>query len=82
MPVTAKNTKVDEDGQEKDALEVLFTNGAKDQLNELQDYFKAPDLLEVVKLGISVLQRMKETHNKVKEEGQWDVQNNSWQNTL
>lgn len=64
MPVTGKNQKIQEDGQEKDALVVSITNGAKTQLEELQTFFKAPDMLDVVKLGISVLQRIKEQQEK------------------
>ena len=64
MPVTGKNEKVQEEGQEKDAYSVSFTNGAKEQLDELQRFFKASDATETVKLAISFLQRIKETEEK------------------
>lgn len=64
MPVTGKNEKVHEEGLEKDALVVSFTNGAKEQIEELKKHFNAPTELEVVKLGISLLQSLKEKGEK------------------
>ncbi len=77
MSVNQRTEKITEDGQEKDAFVVTFTNGAKQQLQELQTFFKAPDLLEVVKLGISFLQRIKENREneeKKKAEGEGNEQ--------
>lgn len=68
MPVTAKNKKVREEGQEKNALVVNFTNGALEQINELKKYFNAPSELEIVKLGISILQDIKEDKEKKEQE--------------
>lgn len=69
MPVTAQTKKIEEEGQEKDALVVSITNGAKQQIEELQAFFKTPDTLEVVKLGISVLQKIKEQQEREKQNG-------------
>lgn len=60
MPITSEMGKKTEEGIEKDSLIVTFTNGAKDQLAELQEYYKSASELEVIKLGISYLQRIKE----------------------
>jgi hypothetical protein len=73
MSVTSRNEKVQEEGQEKDAFTVSFTNGAKDQLEELRVHYKASDLLELIKLGISFLQRIKENDEK-KAEGERNEQ--------
>jgi hypothetical protein len=37
-----------------------FDNGTLEQLEELKTFFKQPDKTELVKLGISLLQRAKE----------------------
>jgi len=68
MPIKGFIKKITEDGQEKDCFSLDFTNGAKAQLEELQAFFKASDLTEVVKLGISFLQQFKEIKEKEKKE--------------
>ena len=60
MPITCTEQTVNEDGQDKKALVVSFTNGALEQLEELRDFYKLKDNLEVVKFGVSVLQKAKE----------------------
>jgi hypothetical protein len=60
MPVKGKDQVINEDGQPHEAFTIDFTNGAKEQLSELKEYFKALNLTEVVKLGVSMLQKMKE----------------------
>ncbi len=60
MPVEAENTTENIDGVEKDKLVVSFTNGAKEQLKELQSFYGLPSESDVVKFGISMLQRLKE----------------------
>lgn len=70
MSITQRNETIREDGRDKEALVVSFTNGAKQQLEELKNHFKASDLLEVVKLGVSFLQRLKEIDDKNKTEGE------------
>jgi hypothetical protein len=67
MPITSENTTVNEDGQEKNGLTFTFTNGAKEQLEELKKFFKSPTELDVIKLGISVLQNFKEKEEVSKE---------------
>ena len=64
MPLSGENKKINEDGTDKEAFVVSFTNGAKEQIESLKQHFKAPDELEIIKLGISVLQRIKEQEDK------------------
>lgn len=64
MPITSNFQKVTEEGKEKDAFFVNFTNGALDQLKDLAKHFKQENEEEVVKLGISFLQLMKERNEK------------------
>lgn len=64
MPVSSQNVTTTEDGQEKAALQVTFTNGAKQQLEDLMTFYKTPDTLEVIKLAIGLLQKFKETEQK------------------
>lgn len=61
MAITSEEKKVKEGEIERDAFVVTFTNGTLEQLEELRQYFKSNDKLELVKLGISVLQKAKET---------------------
>ncbi len=68
MPVTAAKKKVQEKGLEKDALIVSFTNGAKAQVEELQKFINAGDPIDVIKLGISFVQRLKEIEDQKKED--------------
>ncbi len=68
MSVTTKQKKVSENGESKDALEVTFTNGAREQLVELQKFLKAPTELDVIKLGISILQKFKDDGKKEKKD--------------
>ena len=48
------------DGQEKEALIFSFTNGAKEQLLKLKEFFKQENELELLMLAISLLQKVKE----------------------
>ena len=68
MPLTGRELKKNEEGIEKDCLEVSFTNGALEQLKELKAHFDLKDLTEVVSSGIGVLQRIKELNDKEKSE--------------
>lgn len=51
-----------EDGSTAKKLHVEFTNGSLEQLEQLAAYYKVPqtDVSEVVKLGISLLQNLKD----------------------
>lgn len=60
MPITSKNELVKEEGQDKEAFTISFTNGAKQQLQELQKHFKKDSTEEVVKYAIGVLERLKQ----------------------
>lgn len=68
MPINSKNAKVQEDGQEKDALVFTFTNGAKEQLEELKSFFKVDNELDVIKSGISILANFKKEKEKKESE--------------
>jgi hypothetical protein len=64
MPISGEEKKITEEQAEKDALVVSFTNGALQQLKDLNVFYKQPDLTELVKLGISFLQQVKEVDEK------------------
>jgi hypothetical protein len=64
MPITGESKKITEEGTEKDAFQVSFTNGALVQLENLKNHFKQSDLTEAVKLGISFLQQIKERNEE------------------
>lgn len=68
MPITSSNTSVTEEGKKKDAFTVVFTNGAKEQLESLQAFTKSKDPLDVVRLGISLIQDIKEKEEKKREQ--------------
>lgn len=64
MPIDGKNDKINDNGTEKPAFVVTFTNGALDQLKEFSSFFEKNDLTEVIKLGVSFLQQIKELKEK------------------
>lgn len=64
MAVDGEEKIVKEGGIEKKGFSVTFTNGTLQQLEELKDFFKKSDKLEIIKLGISVLQNAKEAQEK------------------
>lgn len=64
MPANSKTEKVQEDGQEKDALVFTFTNGAKEQIEELKSFFKSETELDVLKTGIAILANFKKDKEK------------------
>lgn len=61
-----KTTRPTATGKTEEVFSVEFTNGGVKQLEELKEFFKAHDLVEVIQLGISYLQKVKETHEKAK----------------
>lgn len=63
MPTTGEKTTITEDGIDKSVYTVAFTNGALQELEELQSKMELPDLESVVKLSIALLRRLKETEN-------------------
>jgi hypothetical protein len=65
MPQTGSKTTVNEDGVEKDAYTVTFTNGALQELEDLKTKMGAPSLDSVVQIAIGVLRRLEE-HNGTK----------------
>lgn len=64
MAVNSEEKIIKEGAEEKKGFSVTFTNGTLQQLEELKDFFKKPDKLEVIKLGISILQQAKESQEK------------------
>ena len=63
MPISIKQDTVTENGEQFDASIVTFTNGAKKQLEDLQKFFNMSDSVDVVKLGISILQGVYEKNS-------------------
>lgn len=57
MPQHGEKTTVNEDGTVKDAYTVTFTNGALEELEELQKTLKVDDLDMVLKVGIALLKK-------------------------
>jgi hypothetical protein len=66
MAITGERREITEGGQKKKALTVSFTNGALEQLEALKNFIGTDDPIEVVKLGISFVQRIKEREEKEK----------------
>jgi hypothetical protein len=64
MPAKSKITKIQEDEKEKDALVFTFTNGAKEQLEELRAFLKTETELDVLKTGIALLVKYKKEKEK------------------
>ena len=64
MAIDSEEKIIKDGDSEKKGFSVTFTNGTLAQLEELKDFFKKPDKLEIIKLGISVLQQAKETQEK------------------
>ncbi len=64
MGINSEEKIIKEGNDEKKGFLVTFTNGTLEQLEELKQFFKTEDKLEVIKLGISVLQKAKETQEK------------------
>ena len=54
--------KANKNGEKVDTLSIEFTNGSLEQLKELANYFNVDndDPTEVVKLGISFMQNVKD----------------------
>jgi hypothetical protein len=65
MPTSSHLEEIpSEDGSSRERLNVEFTNGSLQQLRELADFFEIKgDPSEVVKLGISFLQNVKDRSN-------------------
>lgn len=61
MPIQGQQTTTNEDGVDKDAYTVAFTNGALEELEQLKEKMHLPDLEAVVKLSIALLRRLEES---------------------
>jgi hypothetical protein len=64
MPIDSQLKTIDKNGEMKEEFSVSFTNGALEQVRELQKFFKTPDEISVVKMGISLLQKYMEESSK------------------
>lgn len=60
MAIDSKKTEIIEGGEKKPALVVTFTNGALLQLEDLKKLIGSDDPVEVIKVGIAFIQRLKE----------------------
>lgn len=63
MPIQGQQTTKNEDGVDKDAYTVAFTNGALAELEELKEKLKLDNLEAVVKLSIALLRRLEESND-------------------
>jgi len=72
MPITKNKATIQEGEENKEALTFAFTNGAKQQLEQLKEFFKKNDELEVLELAIGFLQKVKE--NEEQKKGEADEQ--------
>lgn len=68
MPQTGQKTTVNEDGVDKDAYTVTFTNGALAELEDIQSSMKADDLDSVLRVAIGVLKRLQKLNEDGKSE--------------
>jgi len=65
MPITnEKKKELQPDGTEKEILAFSFSNGALQQLEDLAKFIGTEDVTDVIKLGISFLQKIKEDRDK------------------
>ena len=63
MPHKGQKTTINEDGVEKPAYTIAFTNGALEELEQLQKKLGAPDLDSVVKVAIGILSHIEERNH-------------------
>ncbi len=64
MALSSEDKIIKEGETEKQGFSVTFTNGTLAQLEELKEFFKKADKLDVIKLAISILQNAKEAQEK------------------
>lgn len=64
MPLTSQEKSIQEEGKDKKAFVVTFTNGAFDQLEELRQFMKATDKEALLRMAISVLEDFKDRQTK------------------
>lgn len=72
MPIATETKEIKDGDQVKQILTVSFSNGALTQLELLKKFLGTDDPVEVIKVGIAMVQRAKENSNdecsKVKSE--------------
>ena len=59
MPTKSENTVVQEGGVDKEALQLVFTNGSLQQLKDLAPFLKVSEPAEVIEKAIGILQQLK-----------------------
>lgn len=68
MPIESEKKVEKVDGVDRDKLVLTFSNGALEQLSDLKKHFNLSDDTDVVKFGISMLQKFKENDEKEKQD--------------
>ena len=66
MPIKGKKSTANEDGVDKEVYTVAFTNGALEELEQLQQKFHLPSLESVLKLSIAFLSRVGDNSDESK----------------
>lgn len=66
MPLKSEETKVIEEGRDKNAFVVTFTNGALEQLEELKAFLGVADKMDVIKMAVSVVQNIKDKGDRAR----------------
>ncbi len=66
MSTKSTNTTVEEEGINKEALQITFTNGSLQQLKELAPFLKVTEPADVIKKAIAIIQDIKEMEDKRK----------------
>ncbi len=61
MPIKGQRSTTDEDG--KEVYTVAFTNGALEELEQLQQNFHLTNLEEVLRVAIALMRRVDEINN-------------------
>lgn len=67
MPIESEKKIENVDGIDKNKLVLAFSNGALEQLVDLKKHYNLSDEADVVKFGISTLQKFKEIEEKEKQ---------------
>lgn len=60
MALIGEEKTAKEEGLDKKKFHAIFDNGTLEQLEDLRAYFKQSDKVELVRLAISTLQRIKD----------------------
>ena len=66
MPTKSENTTVQENGSDKEALQLTFTNGSLQQLKDLASFLKVTEPAQVIEKAIGIIQQVKDMEDKRK----------------